>query len=129
MDYYVSRLYCWLGVLIICGVLLVGCGGSNIPNIAGSYSGSFTVSGQSGTYPMHIQISQSDQNLTGTTTEGPAVYNDTGTITTSGNFSITETSVNGGTASLSGTIVSSGHLSGTWSSANSGGTWDVTLTK
>jgi hypothetical protein len=95
MDFYMSRFYYWLLVLIICSVMLVGCGGSSIPNIAGSYSGSFTISGRSGTYPMQIQISQSDQNLTGTTTEGTVVYNDTGTITSSGDFSITETSVIG----------------------------------
>jgi serine/threonine protein kinase len=96
------------------------------PNIQGNYSGSFTTNGSTGTYPMSIQIFQSGSNLSGTTTEGATVYNDSGTINSNGNFTIVETS-SSGTATLYGSIISKGHLGGTWTAGSSSGTWDVTL--
>lgn len=97
-----------------------------IPNIAGTYTGSFTRYGQAGSSPMQISIIQSGPTLSGTTTEGPAVSRNTGTIFPTGSFTITEIFSGGGIAYLGGSRVSSGHLSGTWSmGSNPLGTWDV----
>jgi len=95
------------------------------PNIAGSYSGSYTWNGSATTYPMQLQLSQSGSNLTGTTTEGSVVYNDTGTIDTNGNFTIKEYSGGSLVAYLYGST-SGNQLSGTWlNTSNSGGNWSV----
>lgn len=188
MNTYVSRWYGFLGLLIICAVLLAGCGDSSgqnhhqasasssasggtggvgamhamltpaptvpsvptqapsqsqpapaqliptqtptqitYPNIAGSYSGSYTSKGSPATYSMQLQISQSGPNLTGTTTEGSTVYNDTGTISTSGTFTITENSHGSPVAYLYGSSPGANQLAGTWSNNNltGSGNWNV----
>jgi hypothetical protein len=99
--------------------------GPTIPYIAGNYQGSFTYDGQSGNSPMQIQIFQAGTQLTGTTTEGSSSASDTGTISSSGQFSITETFSGGGTATLDGSITGSGQLSGTWTNGSQGGSWTV----
>lgn len=96
------------------------------PNIAGSYSGSYTSKGSPATYPMQLQLSQSGPNLTGTTTEGSTVYNDTGSISTSGNFTITENYNGSPVAYLYGSSPSTNQLAGTWSNNSTGsGNWNV----
>lgn len=100
-----------------------------VPTIAGFYDGTYRLDGLPGIYPMQMRIFQSGYTLSGTTTEGSTVYSDTGTIDTTGTFSITET-IAVGSACLSGFPVSVGHLSGTWSRgacplATALGTWDV----
>jgi hypothetical protein len=98
------------------------------PHIGGDYAGSWTYYGQAGEYPIHMHIIQSgsDPRLSGTTVEGSATADDTGTIQPNGSFTITETFSGGGVAYLTGTVVSAGHLSGTWSNGgNPRGIWDV----
>lgn len=124
----ISRLAVVAVLAVVAASLFAGCSGasSGIPNIAGSYSGSFTTNGQSGSSPMQLQISQSGQTLSGSTTEGPAVSTNTGSISADGSFTITETWSDGSRSYLSGSVAGSGHLSGTWNTGGSAlGTWDV----
>jgi hypothetical protein len=96
------------------------------PDISGSYQGSYTVNGQSGTYSMQVQFTQSGTQVTGTTTEGSSTASDSGTIDSTGNFTINESFSGGGTATLYGSIAGPGHLTGTWTGGGGTGTWDVT---
>lgn len=96
------------------------------PNIAGYYSGSWSTYGGPGSNPMQMQVYQSGQSLSGTTTEGGSVASDSGTIASNGSFTITETWSNGAHSYLVGSLVGTGHLSGTWNNGGSTlGTWDV----
>jgi hypothetical protein len=91
--------------------------------LIGSYSGSFTTDGSTGTNPMSLQITnQSGWTLTGITTEGTTNYNDTGNLTANGSLTINE-----GGPILTGGVTYYGQLSGTWQSADGTlhGTWVV----
>jgi hypothetical protein len=93
-------------------------------NLYGTYSGTYTYSGSSVTYPMELGLSQSGFTLTGTTTEGSTTYNDTGTLAPNGSLTINE-----GGPVLTGGITNYGQLSGTWKSADGTltGTWLVNV--
>lgn len=90
--------------------------------IAGSYSGSFTTDGFSGTSPMSLDLHQSGSALSGTTTEGSTQYTDTGTLAENGTLTINE---NGPV--LHGGITDYGQLSGTWTAGSAHGTWVVNI--
>lgn len=93
-------------------------------NLYGSYSGSFTTDGSTGSNPMSLSLSQSGWTLTGTTTEGSTTYNDTGTLTANGSLTINE-----GGPVLTGAVTDYGQLSGTWKSADGAlhGAWVVNV--
>jgi len=93
-------------------------------NLYGSYSGSYTTDGSSGSNPMSLSLSQSGWTLTGTTTEGSTTYNDTGTLTPNGSFTINE-----GGPVLTGSVTDYGQLSGTWTGGGGTlhGTWVVNV--
>jgi hypothetical protein len=105
-----------------------------IPQITGSYQGTYTTYALSGTHLLLIQITQTGSQLSGTTTFGTLAANDSGTIDANGNFTITETFSGGvgGTITRYGSIGKQGQLSGTWGGGSSdgtvggSGTWDVT---
>jgi hypothetical protein len=120
-----------LPVLLVLVLAACSSGGpatpGGLPNIAGVYSGSYTVEGQPGTYNMQLQLTQAGSMLSGTTTDnGGAVYNDTGTIANDGTFTIAETYQGQLLSTLDGSIEGPGHVGGTWH--NTGGlegNWDV----
>lgn len=93
-------------------------------NLYGSYSGSYTTDGSTGSNPMSLSLSQSGWTLTGTTTEGSTTYTDTGTLTANGSLTINE-----GGPVLTGGVTDYGQLSGTWKSGDGTlhGTWVVNL--
>lgn len=90
-------------------------------DLHGTYTGTYTVSGSSTSYPMTLAINTVGWTFTGTTTEGSLTYNDTGTITENGSLSIDE-----GGPVLTGGVVGYGQLQGTWATpGGSNGTWSV----
>jgi hypothetical protein len=93
-------------------------------SLYGSYSGSYTTDGSTGSNPMSLSLNQSGWTLTGTTTEGSTTYNDTGTLTANGSLTINE-----GGPVLTGGITDYGQLSGTWTGGGGSvhGTWVVNL--
>ncbi|HEV7129445.1 MAG TPA: hypothetical protein VGN32_18565 [Ktedonobacterales bacterium] len=90
--------------------------------IYGTYSGTYTTDGTSGTNPMSLSISQNGTALSGKTFEGSTTYTDSGTIALNGSLTINE-----GGPVLTGGITGYGQLSGTWTGGSETGTWLVNV--
>jgi hypothetical protein len=96
------------------------------PNVAGDYTGTYTVAGATCVVGcgINIHLSQSGGSLEGISAQTGAVYADVGTVDTAGNIHIVEK----GPAVLNFDATASGrHVAGTWkeSGSTSSGTWQV----
>ncbi len=96
-------------------------------NIAGNYTGSYTLAGTYMVNPIDILITQTNATLGGTTNESGTISANTGTMSSSGNFFLVELWNGSGNSTLSGSLVGAGHIEGTWVSGSASGTWDVTF--
>ncbi len=93
------------------------------PNIAGTYHGSYSPLGSGISNPLTLQIVQSGPNLSGTANDNGTMGSISGSIDSSGNFTIFLSSGH----TFSGGIAGPGHLSGTYTNgAGEIGYWDVT---
>ena len=93
------------------------------PNIAGNYQGSYSPLGSGISNSLTLQIVQSGPNLSGTANDNGTMGSISGSIDSSGNFTIFLPSGH----ILSGGIAGPGHLSGTYTNgAGEIGYWDAT---